>query len=83
MSKSNREIRIALARVFGSGCMFKKSHAEQFIESLGTITTYKRFKEDKRYTSKKIKQLESMITLHHLVHRSNRWRYFNGKRYNN
>lgn len=47
MSKSNREIRIALARIFGSGCMFRKSHVEEFVESLGTIKTYKRFKEEK------------------------------------
>ena len=70
MSKSNREIRIVLARMFGSGCMFKKSHAEEFIEKLGTIKTYKQFKKEKRYSSKKIKQLEQIKTLHHLQHKS-------------
>ena len=72
MSKSNREIRIALARVYSGGCMFKKAHAEEFIEKLGTIKTYKRYKEQLHYTSRKIRQLESIDTLHHLTHRSNR-----------
>ena len=52
------------------GCMFRKSHAEEFIEKVGTIKTYKQFKEQKKYTSKKIKQLEQMKTLHHLQHKS-------------
>lgn len=50
--------------------MFRKSHAEEFIENLGTIKTYKRFKQEKRYTGKKAKQLEQIMTLHHLQHRS-------------
>lgn len=69
-SKSNRKTRIELARIFGTGCMFRKSHAEEFIEKLGTIKTYKRYKEETRYKSKKIKQFESLMTLHHLRHRS-------------
>lgn len=82
-SKSNRTIRIALARTFGSGCMFKKSHAEEFVEKLGTIKTYKKFKEEKRYSPKQIKQLENFMTLHHLKHRSERWSNNTGKWSNN
>lgn len=70
MSNSNKKTRIALASIFGSGCMFKKSHAEQFIEKLGTIKTYKRFKSEQHFTSKKTKILEQRLTLHHLIHRS-------------
>ena len=70
MGRSNREIRIALARIFGNNCMFKKSHAEEFIEKLGIIKTYKQYKKQLHYTSKKIKQLEKMMTLHHLKHKS-------------
>lgn len=72
MSKSgrNRNIRIDLARIFGSGCMFRKSHAEEFIEKLGSIKTYKEYKKETKYKSKKIKQFESLMTLHHLRHRS-------------
>ena len=69
-SKSNRGVRIALAQIFGSGCMFRKSHAEEFIEKLGTIKTYKEYKRETKYKSKKIKQIESIMTLHHLQHRS-------------
>lgn len=69
-SKANRGIRIALARIFGSGCMFRKSNAEEFIEKIGSIKTYKQYKRETRYKSKKIKQFESIMTLHHLQHRS-------------
>lgn len=48
--------------------MFRKSHAEEFVEKLGTIKTYKRFKQEKRYTGKKAKRLEQTMTLHHLQH---------------
>lgn len=70
MGSDNRRARLALASIFGSGCMFKKSHAEEYIEKLGTIKTYKRFKEEKHYTGKKSKCLENMMTLHHLKHKS-------------
>lgn len=73
MSNKNRSVRIALAQVYGSGCMFKKSGAEKFIEKLGTIKTYKQFKEERKYTSKKTKALENLLTLHHLRHKSERW----------
>ena len=69
-NKSNRSARIALARIYGSGCMFRKSKAENYIEKLGTIKTYKRYKQERHYTSKKIKALESLMTFHHLVHKS-------------
>lgn len=69
-NKKNKQIRLALARIYGSGCMFKKSGAEKYIEKLGHIKTYKKFKEEKHYTSKKIKTLESLLTLHHLKHKS-------------
>ena len=70
MSNDSRKVRLALASIFGSGCMFKKSHAEQFVEKLGTIKTYKKFKEEKHYKSKKTRCLENVMTLHHLKHRS-------------
>lgn len=70
MSNENRSVRIALAGIFGSGCMFRKSHAEEFIEKLGTIKTYKTFKEEKCYTPKQVRCLEQRMTLHHLKHKS-------------
>lgn len=69
-NKKNKKIRIALARLYGSGCMFKKSGAEKYIEKLGHIKTYKKYKQEKHYTSKKIKALENLLTLHHLKHKS-------------
>jgi hypothetical protein len=50
--------------------MFRKSHAEEFVEKLGTIKTYKTYKEKTKYKSHKIKQLESIMTLHHFQHRA-------------
>ncbi len=69
-NKSNRAARIALARIYGSGCMFKKSNAEGYIEKLGTIKTYKKYKQERHYTSKKVKALESLMTYHHIIHKS-------------
>lgn len=70
MSNSNREARLALARIFGNTCMFRKAHVEDFVDNLGTIKTYKTFKEEKHYASKKAKCLEQMLTYHHLKHKS-------------
>lgn len=79
MGNQNRSARIMLARIYGSGCMFKKSGAEKYIEKLGTIKTYKRYKEERRYTSKKMRALESLMTYHHLVHKANRRETYNRK----
>lgn len=69
-SKKNRKIREALERIYGEGCMFQKARIEQRIEELGGIKTYKQFKEEHKYTLKKIKAFENIQTLHHLVHKS-------------
>lgn len=73
-SKKNRKIREALERIYGEGCMFQKARIEQRIEQLGGIKTYKQFKEQHRYTLKKIKAFEGMMTYHHIKHKSERWR---------
>lgn len=69
-SKKNRKIREALERIYGEGCMFQKARIEKRIEQLGGIKTYKQFKEQHRYTLKKIKAFENIQTLHHLQHKS-------------
>ena len=69
-SKKNRKIREALERIYGEGCMFQKARIERRIEQLGGIKTYKQFKEEHRYTLKKIKAFEGVMTLHHLKHLS-------------
>ena len=69
-SKKNRKIREALERIYGEGCMFQKARIEKRIEELGGIKTYKQFKEEHKYTLKKIKAFEGMMTFHHLKHKS-------------
>lgn len=66
----NQSARRELERIYGKGCMFTKAHCEEQIEALRTIKTFKKFKEEKRYTCKKIKELTRQITYHHLKHRS-------------
>lgn len=66
---SNKSVREELEREYGQGCMFKKAHIEEKIEAKRTIKTYKRFIQQQRFTRKKIKKLEEMMTLHHLQHR--------------
>lgn len=66
----NKAARKELERIYGKGCMFTKAHCEEQIEALRTIKTFKRYKEEKRYTGKKIKELVRQMTYHHLEHRS-------------
>lgn len=66
----NRTIRIQLARIYGKGCMFLRSNADEYIESLGTIKTYKKYKKGLKFTSKKMEVYEKIMTLHHLKHKS-------------
>ena len=75
MSNKNRSVRIALARIYGNGCMFLRSGAEDYVEKLGNIKTYKQFKEKLHYKPKKIEVLEEMMSLHHLKHKSERRAY--------
>lgn len=67
---SNKKIREKVERVYGKGCMFKKGRIEQKIEKIKRIKTYKKFLEEKKYTRKKIKHYESIMTYHHLKHKS-------------
>lgn len=70
MSNKNRKVRLELARIYGNGCFFLRSGAEDYIEKLGTIRTYKKYKAGLKFKSKKMKIYEDILTLHHLVHRS-------------
>ena len=64
---SNKTAKSELERIFGKGCFFKRGNLEQKIEELGTIRTFKKFKEEKRFKGKKISK---QITYHHLKHRT-------------
>ena len=72
-SHKNKKVREELEAIFGKNCMFKMARIAERIEAMGGIKTYKEFIEERRYTSKKIIQLERIRTLHHLKHRSERW----------
>lgn len=69
-SKKNRKIREELERIYGKGCMFQKAKIEKRIEEIGGIKTYKQFKEQHRFTLKRERVFENMMTLHHLKHLS-------------
>lgn len=66
----NRAARKQLESIYGKGCMFAKAHCEEQIEALRTIKTFRMYKQEKRYTGKKIKELARQMTYHHLKHRS-------------
>lgn len=66
---SNKAVRKELEREYGPDCMFRKANIEKKIEAKKSIKTYKRFIQEQRFTRKKIKKLEEMMTLHHLKHR--------------
>ena len=69
-SKKNRKIREELERIYGKGCMFQKAKVEKRIEEIGGIKTYKQFKEQHRFTLKRERVFENMMTYHHLIHKS-------------
>lgn len=50
--------------------MFQKAKVEKRIEEIGGIKTYKQFKEQHRFTLKRERVFENMMTLHHLKHLS-------------
>lgn len=69
-SHKNKIIRERLEKIYGKGCMFQRAYIAERIEQIGGIKTYKQYIQEHKYTLKKIKQLESTMTLHHLKHRS-------------
>ena len=69
-SHKNKVIRERLEKIYGKGCMFQKALIAERIEAMGGIKTYKEYIQEHKYTLKKIKKLESTMTLHHIKHRS-------------
>ena len=64
----NKSARKELERIYGKGCMFDKARVAQRIEAIGGIRTYRKFVEEKHYTSKKLNKLLNNMTFHHLKH---------------
>lgn len=69
-SHKNKVIRERLEKIYGKGCMFQKALIAERIEAMGGIKTYKEYIQEHKYTFKKVKKLESTMTLHHLKHRA-------------
>lgn len=69
-SHKNKVIRERLEKIYGKGCMFQKALIAERIEAIGGIKTYKEYIEEHRYSFKKVKKLESTMTLHHIKHRA-------------
>ena len=71
----NRGVRMLLEMKYGKGCMFKKANIEKQINILNNtrkkkIKTFKKFKEERKYTRKKLLEQEKLMSVHHLRHRS-------------
>lgn len=68
---TNRGAKQELERMFGKGCMFRNFNIEKELSQLHpTITSYRIYLKQTRYTGKQINQLERNMTYHHLRHRS-------------
>lgn len=71
MSKDNKTARLELEHIYGKGCMFKRASIDDKLKHSGLkIKGYKVFISEKHYTSKKIRQLEKIMTYHHLEHKA-------------
>lgn len=67
---SNKKKREELERIYGKGSMFQKAQTEEYVETLPTITGYKQFIKQRRYTTKIINQLNKAMNYHHLKHKA-------------
>jgi len=67
---SNKKKREELERIYGKGCMFERSKAEEYISTLPKIKGYKQFIKEQHFTSKEIAILKKRMNYHHLQHKS-------------
>ena len=67
---SNKTKRKELERIYGKGSMFEKSHAADYVSTLPVIKGYKKFIEEKHFTTKDIKKLTERMNYHHLEHKA-------------
>lgn len=67
---SNRKKRQELEAIYGEGCMFEKSKAEEYISTLPYIKGFKKFIKERHFTSKEIAKLKKRMNYHHLEHRA-------------
>lgn len=67
---NNKQIREELEAIYGKGCMFEKSKAEEYVSSLPRIKGFKMFIKERHFTSKEIAILKKRMNYHHLEHRA-------------
>lgn len=67
---SNKRAREELERIYGKGSMFERSHVEDYLSTLPRIKSYKKFVEEKHYTTKDILKLKKRMNYHHLEHKA-------------
>lgn len=67
---SNKRAREELERIYGKGSMFEKSHTADYVSTLPVIKGYKKFVEEKHFTTKDIKKLTERMNYHHLEHKA-------------
>lgn len=67
---SNKTKREELEKIYGKGSMFQKAKTEEYISTLPKIKGYKKFVEEKHFTSKEIKALKKRMNYHHLQHKA-------------
>ena len=49
---NNKQIREELEAIYGKGCMFEKSKAEEYVSSLPRIKGFKMFIKERHFTRK-------------------------------
>lgn len=72
MSKNNKVVREELEKMYGKGCWFAKTKLAERLEKVDGVLSYKKFVEKQHYSRKRLNRLEKTMSLHHLVHRSER-----------
>ena len=64
----NKAKREELEKIYGSGSMFQRSKAEEYVSTLPKIKGYKRYIHEKHFTTKEIRKLVRQMNFHHLKH---------------
>jgi len=64
----NKSKRDELEKIYGSGSMFQKSKAEEYVASLPKIKGFKKFISERHFTCNQIKKLTRIMNYHHMQH---------------
>ena len=64
----NKAKREELEKIYGSGSMFQRSKAEEYISTLPKIKGYQRYIHERKFTTKEIRKLVRQMNYHHLKH---------------